>query len=170
MPEDPKPEDPKPTDPKPDPALEADELSPEDKESFKAELKKKNSEAQNLRDRLKAAEDSLKAIEDKDKSDSQKATDRATALEAEVKNLIRENVALGAGLTADQAKRLVGESREELEADAAELVTTLGIKPDADPIPGKPTEKLPRGGGDPDTEVAETDPGKLADAIPRSGW
>lgn len=157
--------------PKDPPAPEADEFTATDKAAMQAELRKKNSEAKNLRDRLTAAEAQLKEIADKDKSDSDKATDRANALEAQVKELTRENVALAAGLSTAQAKRLVGETREELEADAAELVETLGItKPEADPIPGKPKETLPRGGGDPDQEVQETDPAKLADAIPRSGW
>jgi len=165
--EDPKPEDPKPNDPAP----EAEEFTAEDKASFAAELKKKNSEAKNLRERLEAAEKLLKDAADKDKTESEKAVERANALEAEKSDLIRENVALSAGLTTAQAKRLVGSTREELEADAAELVETLGIKPGSDPIPGKPKESLsPRGGGDPEQEVSESDPAKLADAIPRSGW
>lgn len=166
IPEDPPPADPKPTDPAP----EAEEFTATDKASFEAELKKKNSEAKNLRDRLAAAEQTLTDLADKDKTESQKAIDRATALETEKNDLIRENVALSAGLTAAQAKRLVGSTREELEADAAELVETLGIKPSGEPIPGKPKEALPRGGGNPETQVEETDPAKLADAIPRSGW
>ncbi len=154
-------------DPKPeDPALEA-EFTAADRASFEAELKKKNSEAKNLRDRLAAAEKTLQEASDKDKSEVEKANGRVIALEADVKRLAKEAIGFKHGLNEAQIKRLVGDTAEELEADAAELVETLGIKP-ADPIPGKPREVMPRGGGDPDAEPEETDPAKLAAAVPRS--
>lgn len=157
-------------DPKPDPeAPEAPEFTAADKASFEAELKKKNSEAQNLRTRLAAAEKSLQEISEKDKTDVEKATGRVTALEAENKRLVKEAIGYKHGLNEAQIKRLVGETAEELEADAVELVETLGIKP-AEPVPGKPRESMPRGGGDPDLEVEETDPAKLAAAVPRSAF
>lgn len=153
------------------PALEA-ELSATDKASFEAEIKKKNSEAKNLRDRLVAAEKSLQEFADRGKSDEDKSTERLTTLEKTNSDLIRENVALSAGLTVAQAKRLSGATREELETDAAEYAAELkGQEPQkAEPVTGKPTENLPRGGGDPETEVEETDPAKLAANVPRSGW
>lgn len=150
-------------------APEAPEFTAADKASFEAELKKKNSEAKNLRDRLAAAEQALKEVADKDKTEVDKAKERVTALEAENKRLVKEAIGFKHGLTEAQIKRLVGETAEELEADAAELVETLGIKP-ADPVPGKPREAMPRGGGDPDQEVEETDPAKLAAAVPRSAF
>ena len=153
------------------PAPEA-ELSATDKASFEAEIKKKNSEAKNLRDRLVIAERSLQEISDKDKSDEDKSTERLTALEKTNSDLIRENVALAAGLTVAQARRLSGATREELETDAAEYAAELKGQepPKADPVTGKPIENLPRGGGDPETQVEDTDPAKLAAAIPRAGW
>lgn len=153
------------------PAPEA-ELSATDKASFEAEIKKKNSEAKNLRDRLVAAEKSLQEFADQGKSDEDKSTERLTTLEKTNSDLIRENVALSAGLTVAQAKRLSGATREELEADAAEYAAELKGQelPKVEPVTGKPTENLPRGGGDPETEVEETDPAKLAANVPRSGW
>lgn len=159
-------------DPTNDPALVVEEFTAEDKASFQKELTKKNNEAKALRDRALAAEKSLQEIADKDKSDVDKSADRISASEKTIAELTRENVALAAGLTAAQAKRLSGTTREELEADAAEYAAELGTKePDkADPIKGKPTENLRPGTSDPEIVVEETDPAKLAAAIPRSGW
>lgn len=150
-------------------APEAADFTAEDKAAFVAELKKKNSEAKNLRDRLNAAETQLQEIADKDKTVVDKATERVTALEAENKRLVKEAIGYRHGLNEAQIKRLVGDTPDELEADAAELVETLGIKP-ADPVLGKPREAMPRGGGDPDQQVEETDPAKLAAAVPRSAF
>ena len=60
------------------------------------------------------------------------------------------------------AKRLVGSNKEELEADADELLATFG---GSRPGPTRPTERL-RGGGDPDEEP-EPDLHKIAADIPR---
>lgn len=64
------------------------------------------------------------------KTEAQKLTDRATAAEKAAADAAlaqaRAEVALAKGLTATQAKRLVGTTREELEADAAELLKDLG--------------------------------------------
>ncbi len=88
----------------------------------------------------------LKEIEDAQKSETDKLTERATvaekrAVDAETA-LARFQVALEKGLTPSQAKRLVGSSREELEADADELLKDLGDankprSPRPDPTQGK---------------------------------
>lgn len=88
----------------------------------KRALNKANKEAEALR--LK-----LKEFEDRDKTELERLTERAEAAEraaaaTEVKAL-RLEVAAEQGLTPAQAKRLVGESREELEADAKELLATF---------------------------------------------
>lgn len=139
---------------------------PEDTAAIKAALKKANKEAETTR--LK-----LKEYEDRDKTETQKlAEDRdghkIRADSAEGK-LARLEIALEKGLTPSQAKRLVGSTREELEADADELIADLGGKKKA-PVTGKPTERL-RAGGDPDEEPHETDPDKLAAAaLKRAGY
>lgn len=88
----------------------------------KRALNKANKEAEALR--LK-----LKEFEDRDKTELERLTERAEAAEraaaaTEVKAL-RLEVASENGLTPAQAKRLVGETREELEADAKELLATF---------------------------------------------
>lgn len=75
----------------------------------------------------------LKEIEDRDKTESARAIERAEVAEkaaavAEARAL-RLEVASEKGLTPAQAKRLVGESREELEADAQELLDTFKPAP-----------------------------------------
>ena len=116
----------------------------------------------------------LKAAEDADKSEIQRAneakavSDKAAA-DAQAK-LMRLTVAMRKGLTEAQAKRLVGASEEELEADAEELLASFGQKNNAgDDGAGKPTrpkERL-RSGAVPDEEPDETDPHKLAASVPR---
>lgn len=88
----------------------------------KRALSKANKEAETLR--LK-----LKEFEDRDKSDLERLTERAEAAEkavaaAEVRSL-RLEIAAEKGLTPAQAKRLVGDTRDELEADAQELLDTF---------------------------------------------
>lgn len=78
---------------------------------------------------LKSRSARLDEIEDAQKTELQKAQDRATSAEAELEKLrleaARASVALSKGLTATQAKRLVGSTLEELEADADELLADL---------------------------------------------
>jgi hypothetical protein len=67
------------------------------------------------------------------KSETQKAIDRAEAAEKELKSTRLESdrsaVALEKGLTPAQAKRLVGTTHEELAADADVLLTDLKPTP-----------------------------------------
>ena len=97
------------------PPKPSDGIPPE----VKAALRKANKEAETLR--LK-----LKEFEDRDKSDVQKLTDRAEAAERAAAEQAtaaeRLAVAFEKGLTPAQAKRLVGSTRDELEADADEVL------------------------------------------------
>jgi len=74
----------------------------------------------------------LAEIEESQKSEADKSADRlskaeATATEATAR-ADRAEVALAKGLTLSQAKRLVGNTREELEADADELLKDIGAQ------------------------------------------
>jgi hypothetical protein len=88
----------------------------------------------------------LKEFEDRDKSEAQKLAERAEKAEADLAALqaasLRAEVALEKGLTPAQAKRLIGATREELEADADELLEALGAQngpraPRPDPNQGR---------------------------------
>lgn len=85
-------------------------------------LRKANKEAETLRLRLKE-------YEDRDKTEQQRLEERAAAAETRAKDLelraLRLEVASEKGLSSAQAKRLVGGTREELEADADELRATF---------------------------------------------
>lgn len=111
---------------KPDPKPQDDPEEEFDADRAKDKISKANREAKALRERLEAAEKQLKDAADADKSELQKLTDRLTtaetkAQEAEARAL-RLEIAHEKGLTPSQAKRLVGGTREELEADADELL------------------------------------------------
>lgn len=140
---------------------------PEAGPEVKRALIKAHKEAEALR--LK-----LKEIEDRDKSETDKLKDRVTvaekrAEEAEARAL-RLEVAAEKGLTLRQAKRLTGASREELEADADELLEDLGASANgsesgARKAPaGKPKEKLrptaSAAGGDDEPDIS-----KVADLV-----
>ena len=112
-------------------------------------------------------------LEEKQKSELQRATDRATELEgkateAELRAL-RLEVAVDKGLTPTQAKRLVGKNKEELESDADDLIASFKDegKSTATPPSGKPKERLVRGGGDPNEEPEESDYREVAKKISR---
>lgn len=104
-------------------AAEAEQAkTPDVPPEVKRALSKANKEAETLR--LK-----LKEFEDRDKSELERLTERAEAAEkaaiaAEVQSL-RLEIAAEKGLTPAQAKRLVGDTRDELEADAQELLETF---------------------------------------------
>ena len=111
-------------------APEAPSNSTESKQDIPAEvknaLKKANKEAETLR--LK-----LKEYEDRDKTDLQRLHEERDTLKSErdslnLKTLQRE-VADEKGLTAAQARRLVGSTREELEADADDILSAFPAAP-----------------------------------------
>jgi len=82
-------------------------------------------------DSLKEKAEKYDELKAKDKSEIEKATERATAAESklasETLRADRAEIALEKGLTLTQAKRLVGTTRAELEADADQLVKDLKI-------------------------------------------
>lgn len=121
----------------------------------------------------------LREIEDANKSELEKANERAAQAEDRAAKLeltnTRNEVAMAKGLTAAQARRLLGETREELEADADQLLAEFpGTKP-ADgaaspPAAGqqRPQESMgsvPLPGGDQIELDEPTDPRKLAERI-----
>jgi hypothetical protein len=169
-----------PTDPTDDPDDKGDPKDePFDEARAKEKIAKANREAANLRARLKEAEEKaskLDELEEAKKSDIDKAKDTAKQLEERASKAegeaLRLRVAMRKGLTDAQAKRLMGATEEELEADADELLATFktgdstGDDKDKGPGSRRPHERL-RGGGGPTPEPEETDPRKLAEKVPR---
>lgn len=109
-------------------------------------IRKIQSENKNLRDRAKQAEEKAKGVDEKDQ--------QISALEAKT---LRLDVALDLGLPRQIADRLKGNNREEMLADAEELMQLLNPKTTT----RKPVEAL-RGGGEPDMPPEERDLDKLA--------
>lgn len=122
----------------------------------------------------------LQQLKDKDKSDSEKLADRLAAAErraAEAESTAaRMEVAAAKGLSAAQARRLVGTTREELEADADELLSSFrpqgqdNTSGDRPPTPAtRPTAPV-SGGSDP-TQAPEpslSDLREMVAKIPRT--
>lgn len=141
---------------------------------WKALARKHEGEAKKGKDAAKR----LAELEDADKSEIQRERDKAAAAEARANaaetRADRLEIAAEKGLSPKLAARLVGATREELEADADELLAQLkgdgkgddAGKPPAG-SPARPKESL-RSGSAPDAEPEENDPKKLADLIPRS--
>lgn len=170
--DDPKPkDDPKPETPaaKPDPPDE-----PFDKDRALETIRKQREAEAEAKERAKKAEAELQKIRDKDKTESEKLSDRASSAEKERDNAradaARLRVALKKGLTESQAKRLVGETEEELEKDADELLASFKDAGGGEKPSRRPTERL-RPGAAPDAGEGEpTDPRKLAEAVSRSSF
>jgi chromosome segregation ATPase len=124
-------------------APEVEEQQPEqfDPERAQAKIKKANQEAANLRARLRELEPlaaKAKELEDAGRTELEKLTARAEQAERErneaSSRALRLDVAFEKGLTPAQAKRLVGATREELEADAEEILRDFpAIKSDGRP-------------------------------------
>lgn len=168
-------------DPKPDPTPK-DELGDAGKKALDAERKARR-DAENA---LKAAEhelDKLKADSDSTKSEMDKVLSKIDGLEkraadAERKALVAE-VAQAKKLPAAIAGRLTGTTKEELEADADELIEALGLggndgddegaKPKTSPLT-RPKEKL-RSGSSNEGDESEITPEKgeeIAESIRKS--
>lgn len=130
-------------------------------------------ELKTAKDALADAQAQLKQHEDANKTDQQLARERAEEAERQAavasRDAARLRVALNKGLTETQAKRLVGDTDEELEADADELLASFKTEVEPagpDPLRRKPRERL-RPGAAPAGEPEETDPAKLAAMVPR---
>lgn len=142
---------------------------PFDEARAQAKIRKANAEAQALRARLKAAEAKaakLDELENANKSEQQRAIEAREAAEkraeAAEQRLLRLEIAAEKGLTPAQAKRLVGSTREELEADADELLETFAAPPRAaEAVPRRPRARLKAGGAE-EEPPEEKDPRKLA--------
>ena len=105
-----------------------DEAPAADLESVLKSLRKKNRENQNLRKRVKDAEETAKDA-DTLKTDNQRLT---------TENM-RLTVAVTHGLPMELAKRLVGQTVEEMEADAADM---LKLFAKSVPASSRPRENL----------------------------
>jgi hypothetical protein len=122
-----------------------------------------------------AARKDLEAKDDATKSESEKLTEKLAAmekdLEGEKANRLRAEVVAAKGLSPAQAKRLSGATKEELEADADELLeafpTEAGPKGPPSTRPGANLAPGGTGGTDPTSQAEKIDIAKLADAIPR---
>lgn len=117
---------------------------------------------------LKASADRLKELEERDKSEAEKAAQRAEAAEKKLaeaeSRALRLEIAHEKGLTPSQAKRLVGSSKEELEADADELLEAFKSTDDRSDSPSRrPKEKLRPGASS--QEEPDVSPSKVADEI-----
>lgn len=180
-----------PADDKPDPTLD-DTLDGDDKPDNKPDLGdagKKAIEAMKrernaAKKALADAQAELKKYSDRDKTDTERLTEtaedaksRAGKAELNLRKLTTamERAPEGATLTQIRAvaKRLSGDTDEDMEADADELFGLFAPAPKSTsdetkrPAPtGKPTPTL-KGGGAPDEEPEEMDPRKLADLIGR---
>lgn len=156
-----------------DDAPEAEvDTEPFDAERAKAKIAKANSEASALRRRLKeleAAKAKLDELEAAGKSEADKLRDQLAAAEraaqeAELRAL-RLEVAADKGLTPSQAKRLVGSTLEELEADADDLLADF--QPAKGAVETKPTENLrPGTAGTTDPTTTSIDVDALVNSIP----
>lgn len=120
---------------------------------------------------LREVQEQLQALTDKDKSEVEKLRDEVANLTKERDTdrlkVLRSDVAMAKGLTAAQAKRLVGSTLEELEADADEILEAFPAQGATPPPSRKPSTSGLSGGGEPSSDPIETDPAKLAEGVPR---
>ena len=113
----------------------AETTSPEEVARIRAALAKANKEAETARRKLKDADDAKLSEVEKAKRDAAEATQRADKLERT--NLLN-TVAIQEGVPAKWVARLVGETEEELRADAKLILADLNKtkKPEPDPSQG----------------------------------
>jgi hypothetical protein len=129
----------------------ADEGGKFDPSKALEKIRKLNSEAANLRKRVKDAEGKAAGTDEKET--------RIKALEAE--NL-RIRIGARHGLPDTLIDRLKGDTEDEILADAEKLLELVSSS--KRPPTAKPAERL-RGGGDPTTEPEETDISKIGERM-----
>lgn len=100
----------------------------------------------------------VKQFEDASKSEQEKLDERATGAERRASTAEAEaarlRVALRKGLSETQAKRLIGETEEDLDQDADDLLASFRTEEEPAPEPSRrPRERL-RPGAVPEAEPA----------------
>ena len=144
-------------------------------QKLQSELSKWRSLARKHEKQAKDASGRLKKYEDEGKSETQRLQEaaeesRTRAAKAESalrrREIAEERAPEHATLAQIKAvaKRLSGDSDEDMADDADELFALLAPEPPKARTPQRPKERL-RGGGEPDEEPEENDARKLADAI-----
>ncbi|MEV4155419.1 hypothetical protein AB0J48_20550 [Nocardia salmonicida] len=138
-------------------------LSEEAKDEIIAKLRKENA---NWRTRLRDADPIIKAHEEAEeaaKTEVQRATERAAAVEQEKNDLIREVVAKTYGVPDEDLDFLGSGTREEMEAKGARYQARFAATPTATPPPpsDRPVESLRPGASPtppaaPDTSYPES--------------
>jgi hypothetical protein len=138
----------------PDPKNNADEL-PQWARDQLAQARKDAAKYRTKAKELEPLAAKAKELEDAGKSESEKLTGRLTEAEkraqAAEERALRLQVAHDKGLTPAQAKRLVGATQEELEADADELLAEFSPKESEDDPKRRPRERL-RSGATPEVD------------------
>jgi hypothetical protein len=117
-----------------------------------------------IKDEAKQLRSQVREFEDRDKTEDQRLKERIAELETSASEAARLRVAIRKGLTETQARRLVGATEEELEADAEQLLADF--RQDRDDG-RRPQERL-RPGATPSVEPDNFDPAKIVERIPRN--
>lgn len=133
-----------------------------DEPDWKAEARKWEKRAKSNAD----AAERLKQLEDEQKTEQQRLQERVEQLEPSEQEAARLRVALRKGLTETQAKRLVGDSEDDLEADADDLLASFQSS-EPDDTTRRPRERL-KPGATGDSEP-EADPKQVADSVWNTG-
>ncbi len=141
----------------------ADDQADNDDGDDDPRVKKANREAAKYRRQARQAQARIKEIEDAEKSDLEKANDRAQKAEDALAERdaadLRRKIAKKHGLPESFASRLTGDDEDALNEDAEALAAELGET--------KPRVPQPRRGADDDAGGSEDDPIKLAAKVPR---
>ncbi len=137
-------------------------------QKWRSLARKHERQAKDVSGRLKKYEDQNKSEAERLQEAAQESRTRAERAELNLRRreIAEERAPEHASLAQIKAvaKRLAGESDEDMEADADELFSLLAPEPPKPRTPSRPKERL-RGGGEPDEEPEESDPRKLADLI-----
>lgn len=146
-----------------------------DKETLQERNSALTTERDDFKTKLTEKEREGESEQDKLKRELEEAKQKLAAVPSTDVERLKLEVALDKGMTLVQAKRLVGTTKEELEADAEELVKSFGGNGKGDNNDddgdGKDVRRRPRSvsnAGDPDPDAGTPlDVGKALESIPR---
>lgn len=124
----------------------------------------------NLRTELDTVKGKLRTREDAEKSELQRAQERAEEIARELRTERAKGAAQSHKIPASLAKFIVGNTAEEIEASAKALAEELGLPKDeapADSIPGRPKPRLVPGHATGDDDAGAFDPEAVIKAARR---
>ena len=107
------------------------ELTQDELVDYVKTLRKENAQHRTEKQATKKELDEFRVWKDSQKTELERAQEKASQLEKDNLSLLRTNAALAVGLTVDDVEFITGTTKDEIEASAKKLAERFGTNDDA---------------------------------------